>query len=104
MSKYPLEWGWHHQPEVEENSTAPASPRETLLGGKPRENDVHDAASGDRKCQGYCADGGDWGTTGAYEIRRRIYCKKCAVKKLGIEDEPGDEQNRTLKWYELQSR
>src|SRR6185503_18448793 len=103
MSRYPLEWGWD-QPQDTDNSAAAASPRETLLGRKPQpDDDVHDAAWGDRKCQGYCASGGDSGTTGAYEIGRRIYCRKCAVKKLGVEDKPSNERNNTLERFELKA-
>lgn len=40
---------------------------------------------------------------GAYEIGRRIYCRKCAVKKMGVEDEPSNEQNKALERFELKA-
>jgi hypothetical protein len=106
MSKYPLEWGWETPETTRISTTEMSTPRETLPGRRPKEDGDIDIASshwGDRKCQGYCASGGDSGTTGAYEISRRIYCRKCAVKKLGIEDEPSNEQNDTLERYELKA-
>jgi|tagenome__1003787_1003787.scaffolds.fasta_scaffold19706655_2 hypothetical protein len=100
MSKYPLEWGWHHQPDDEETSVT-SSPRETLLGHQPKEDDVHDAAWGDRRCANHPKKSGQ---TGAYEVEGRILCRDCAVKCLGIGDEPSNEQYKVLIPYELKPR
>lgn len=89
MSRYPLEWGWE-QPQDTETSATTDSPRETLLGRKPRqEDDVHDAAWGDRLCANHPRKSGQ---TGAYDVENQILCRNCAVKKLGFENLPSDEQ------------
>ena len=60
------------------------------------------AAGGDLKCVGsHCASGGDRGKTGAYFIRGRILCSNCAVKELGIQDEPGGVRIEILRPFEL---
>lgn len=101
MSRYPLEWGWE-QPQATEASATTDSPRETLLGRKPRqEDDVYDAAWGDRRCVNHPKKSGQ---TGAYEVEGRILCRDCAVKSLGIGDEPRNEQYKTLIPYELKAR
>jgi hypothetical protein len=89
MTKYPLEWGWHT------SNSATASdwkPRHTLLGCDPGSDGNTDvAAAGDLRCE-TCPKGGDYGSTGMYEIDGKILCAKCAVKKLKIEDLPGSER------------
>lgn len=101
MTKYPLEWGWEQAPH--NSSGAPAeTPRETLLG-RMGNGDVQVAAAGDLRCE-VCPRGGSWGTTGSYVIGRTVMCRECAVKRLGIEELPGSEQNEYLKNFELQSR
>jgi hypothetical protein len=82
MSKYPLEWGWHDQPEATR---------------KPREDgDVDVAAWGDRLCARHPKKSGQ---TGAYEVGREILCRNCAVKKLGFENLPSDEQTEAIRPY-----
>jgi hypothetical protein len=94
MSKYPLEWGWHDQPETTKTSATSDSVRETLLGRKPREDgEVDIAAVGDRLCVNHPKKSGQ---TGAYEIRGLIFCRDCAVKKLGFENLPSDEQTKAM--------
>ena len=93
MSTYPLEWGWHHQPEATKTSATSGPPRETLLGRKPREaGDELAQAWGDLRCQ-RCTDPG---MTGAYRVEGKILCWRCAVKSLGVENAPGREQSETL--------
>jgi hypothetical protein len=104
MSKYPLEWGWHHQPELEKTSSIPTSPKATLLGRKSREDgDVDIAATGDLRCEA-CPKGGSWGTTGSYNVEDRILCRACAVKQLGVGNEPSNEQYKALRPFELKGR
>ena len=98
MSKYPLEWGWHHQPDLEKTSATP-SRRETLLGHRPQEDDVQEAALGDRLCVNHPRKNG---MTGAYVVEGRILCRNCAVKKLGFEDLPSDEQTQAMKRWCLE--
>ena len=100
MSKYPLEWGWHHQPELEKASATPASPRETLLGRKPRqEDDVQEAAVGDRLCVNHPRKNG---MTATHSVGGQNLCRNCAVKKLGFEDLPSDEQTQAMKRWCLE--
>jgi hypothetical protein len=56
-------------------------------------------AAGD--CQGLggaggCQNGGSWGTSAMYLHSGRELCHHCAVKALGIQDEPAAEKVRTL--------
>ena len=48
-------------------------------------------AAGDLACEGMrggCESGGDRGTTAAYRVEGRNLCVKCAVRRLGYQDEP----------------
>ena len=102
--QYPLEWGWETPDTTKVSTTDMPTPRETLLGRRPKEDTDVDIASshwGDLKCQGYCASGGDSGTTGAYRVEGKILCWKCAVKRLGVENAPGREQSETLEPFIL---
>ncbi len=57
-------------------------------------------AAGDLKCVGGdCQSGGDQGMTGMYRIGRATLCRKCAVKKLGMENEPAEEIVKTLERF-----
>jgi hypothetical protein len=69
-----------------------------MLGAStpPALPDVEPAAAGDLRCQA-CASGGDYGTTGSYRIENRILCQKCAVKHLGLENEPSSTQPGALR-------
>lgn len=99
MTKYPLEWGWD-QPQTQEPSATPSAGRETLLGRRPDTNVELAGNYGDLKCSS-CEDGGDWGTTGHYEIKGDIHCRNCAVKILRLDGLSGKEQDRNLKRFEL---
>jgi hypothetical protein len=60
------------------------------------------AAGGDQKCVGFdCANGGTYGTTGGYLVSNRTLCLDCAIKILGIGDEPPSERYAILKNFEL---
>jgi cystathionine beta-lyase family protein involved in aluminum resistance len=60
------------------------------------------AATGDYKCVGFaCANGGTYGTTGGYLIGNKPVCLDCAIKILGIGDEPLAERYAILKNFEL---
>jgi hypothetical protein len=62
------------------------------------------AAAGDLRCQGYssgCQNGGDYGTTATHIVGGRLLCRKCALKKLGIEESAPAEQIKTLRPYEF---
>jgi hypothetical protein len=66
-------------------------------------SDIQPAAAGDLKCEGFrgCESGGDWGTTATHSVTGSKLCRKCAIKKLGIEDSSPAEQIKTLRRYEL---
>jgi hypothetical protein len=62
------------------------------------------AAAGDLACQGVCSQGGDRGMTGAYQVEGRILCYKCALKRLGFENEPSTDLPNILRPYSLRPR
>ena len=94
MSKYPLEWGWHQSQDPD--TSAPANtPRETLLGRKPQQDDdVQEAALGDRLCVNHPRKNG---MTATHSVGGQNLCRNCAVKKSGFEDLPSDEQTQAMK-------
>lgn len=99
MSKYPLEWGWHTAQDTDSSAPTDAA-RETILGRKPQQDDnVQEAALGDRLCANHARKNGK---TGAYVVKRRILCRDCAVKELGFEDLPSDEQTEAMKRWCLE--
>ncbi len=126
MTRYPLEFGWHTD---DQSADAPKLPvftpvMPTLLGGAlqrspadilygssppPDSDPVPDGITpvgsyhyGDLKCTaGDCASGGDWGTTGAYTFRGRIFCRKCMLRELGAEYDSPAEQIKELEKYLL---
>jgi hypothetical protein len=99
MSKYPLEWGWHTAQDTDSSAPTNAA-RETLLGRKPQqEGDVQEAALGDRLCVNHPRKNGK---TGMYVVKRRILCRDCAVKELGFENMPSNEQTDAIRPYCLQ--
>jgi hypothetical protein len=59
----------------------------------PDNGNIVPTAAGDLKCVGgSCKSGGSWGSTGMYGINGRPLCRSCAVKELGIANEPAAEQ------------
>jgi hypothetical protein len=63
---------------------------EWTSGGGDGEFDV--AASGGIPCDGFsagCQSGGSYGSGAMFRIRGRNLCWDCAVKFLGLENEPG---------------
>src|SRR5262249_20287795 len=74
-----------HTAQDTDSSAPPNVARETLIGRKPQQDgDVQEAAWGDRLCVNHPRKNGK---TGTHEIGEQIYCRDCAVKCLGIEDE-----------------
>lgn len=101
MTNNILEWGWHTS--IPTSSTASDwKPANTLLSGANATVEL--AAAGDLKCQGVCGQGGSYGTTAAYNVENKSVCRSCAVKRLGIEGLPGNEQDRILKNFELRGQ
>jgi hypothetical protein len=73
-----------------------------MAGGLPPQ-DVEPVAAGDLKCVG-CKGGRPSGMTGAYKVEGDILCHKCAVKRLGAENEPSSEIPGILRPFSLQPR
>jgi hypothetical protein len=115
MIKLVPEWIWRQVLKSNSSAASDWKPAVTILGGgdlaailRPKaipgkDGNVDLAAAGDLKCR-TCASGGSWGTTGMYEVERRILCTSCAVKRLGAEDLPEIEKIRTLMPYLLPPR
>lgn len=81
---------------------AEAAPQRVQQGGN---ENIIPAAAGDLRCQGFaggCESGGSFGTTGMYRVNRRRLCASCAVRALGIVDEPWAEQALSLQPRALQ--
>jgi len=71
----------------------------------PTPSPLQPVAAGDLACQGIkagCENGGDWGTTAGYRVGNRNLWMKCALKKLGFENEPGSLQPELLLPWSLQ--
>jgi len=122
MARYPLEWGWHTDQPTETSVTAASTP--TLLGGdlqrspaeviydsRPRETGskagdpaLTPVAWGDKSCSGCGTSGKRSGSTGMFEMERRILCWNCAAKAAGAQNEPSDEQVRILTPFLLQPK
>lgn len=67
----------------------------------PSLSGVEPVAAGDLRCQGYCSQGGDRGTTGAYRQGGDVLCAKCLVKRLGYENMPSSELPKLLEPWTL---
>jgi hypothetical protein len=80
----------------------PRAPAGTSVGGQWVEDRVRVAISSPR-CDGFsggCQSGGTYGTTGWIKIGGRRLCLDCAVKLLGIETLPRDEQLEILRGFD----
>jgi len=74
---------------------------------KPDPSNIQVAAARGLPCDGFsggCQSGGSYGTNAMYRIRGRNLCRNCAVKMLGIEDEPSNEQILTLDPFSIQGK
>lgn len=59
------------------------------------------------RCDGFssgCQLGGTFGTTGMFQIFGKNLCRACALKILGIESLPHDEQQKTLSGFDPKTR
>lgn len=71
--------------------------------------DLQPAAAGDLQCEGFsagCQSGGDWGTTAEYRMGEppRNLCRKCALRYLGLENEPYSQQRGYLQPWSISPR
>lgn len=77
----------------------PRAPRGVPEGGRWIRDVVHVAAVRPRgpRCQGFaCQNGGSFGTSGMVGIADKQLCWDCAIKYLGIQDLPHDQQLKIL--------
>jgi RHS repeat-associated protein len=68
---------------------------------------IQSAAAGDLKCQGFsagCQNGGSYGGTAGFNIEGRNVCAGCAVKMLGVENEPAAVKTITLQPFEIRGK
>lgn len=85
------------------------APRRTAAAARPRPADgsFEVAAGGDLRCEGFeagCSQGGSYGTSAMFEISGSKLCHDCAVKMLGIQDEPAAEKTKVLRPYLMNGR
>jgi len=73
------------------------------FSGRPPLPGVEPVAAGDLKCQA-CRGGRPSGMTGAYEVEGQILCHKCAVKRLGFENEPSSDLPGILRPFSLEPK
>jgi len=73
------------------------------LGQSSSTPDFQPVAHGDRMCEA-CKGGRSSGMTGAYVVHGRTLCYKCAVKRLGFENEPSSDMLRVLAPFELRAK
>lgn len=90
----------------------PRAPKGTAEGGQwidDLSRLLPEAPAADRirvagpRCDGFssgCQNGGSFGTTGMYHMSGKRLCRECAVKFLGIQDLPHEEQAQTLRWFD----
>lgn len=76
-----------------------------MAGGltPPAVQDFVPVAGGDLKCVS-CKGGRPSGMTGAYSVEGDILCHNCAVKRLGVENEPSSDIPRILRPFSLRPR
>lgn len=103
-------------PVVSTSSHAPSSvslPPQGLVAPKvlpqssPESDNIQLVAAGNLQCQGFsggCQNGGSFGTAAMYGVTGRHLCADCAVKILGIEDEPAGERVKILRPFLLPER
>ena len=103
------EWDWPISIDLSPAVAEGWKAEPTLLGGANPQSrdaavDAKVAAYGDLRCQAVCASGGDYGTTATHRAERTNMCRKCAVKRLGIENMPAGEQDEILDRFEIKRR
>ena len=109
MKTDPREWGWPISATASPSVAEEWKAKPTLLGGADAQtidaaHDTKVAAHGDLRCQAICATGGDYGTSATHRAEMTNMCRKCAVKRLGIENLPTSEQNEILERFEIKRR
>lgn len=78
----------------------PRAPRGTPIGGQWILYRAHVAG---RRCDGFsagCQNGGTFGSSGSVKIGNKRMCRDCALRYLGIEELPRDDQLKTIKDFD----
>jgi len=91
LAKYGAAW----ETEARVPAHNPGGGEWTSDGGE-----IEVAAAGDQKCQA-CSSGGSYGTNGMARVNGKIRCWDCAIKAIGAQGLPGDEQIRMLEPFLL---
>jgi hypothetical protein len=56
------------------------------------------------RCEGpSCQNGGSFGTSGMFNVQGRKLCWDCAIKRLGLQGLPTDEQLKTIRDFDENS-
>lgn len=82
-------------------SDQPRAPRGTPTGGQWIDDAVRVAAAA--RCSGFssgCQNGGSFGSSGMIKIGQKMYCWDCAIKFLGIQGLPYEEQMETIQNFD----
>ena len=91
--------------DVSGSSNGSGSPGGSSDGaGQSNIPNVQLAAAGDLRCEGFaggCQSGGSYGATAMYNVSDHALCMDCAIKVLGIQNEPSKEKVLTLSPYLL---
>lgn len=85
----------HYRPDQ------PRAPQGKPEGGQWVSDRVHVAVG--PRCDGFsagCQMGGTYGTTGMFDIFGKKFCRDCAIKFLGIQGLPYEEQRETLQGFD----
>jgi hypothetical protein len=78
----------------------PRAPRGTPTGGQWIDDAVHVAAT---RCDGFsagCQNGGTFGSSGMITIGNKRLCWDCAIRFLGIQGLPYEEQMQTIQLFD----
>ena len=78
----------------------PRAPKGTPEGGQWIDDRMRVAVG--PRCDGFssgCQLGGSFGTTGMYHISGKRLCRDCAIKFLGLQGLPHQEQEETLRGF-----
>jgi hypothetical protein len=92
----------HNADGANESSRVTGNPESGEWASKADDDEFDVAASGRVPCDGFsagCQSGGNYGSSAMYRIDRQNLCTDCAVKFMGLEDEPRATQMQELDRY-----
>lgn len=90
---------WRDQPRVPPGN---ANGGQWMGMGGPVDDRTHVSGKGPRvRCRGFaCQNGGWYEHSGMYYIDDKVLCPNCAIKYLGIQEEPTEQRLKTLKYFD----